>query len=80
MNKTLYTLDANNKELMTYLGVSSSGTSDLRSTEFTNRFSMLMKEDRSECEYYGKSSVLFQDLKIMRATKKGSKKFVESQK
>ena len=65
---------------MAFLGVSSSGTSDLRSAEFANRFSLLMKEDRAECEYFGKSDVLFQDLKIMRATKKASKKFVEGQK
>ena len=58
MNKTLYTLDANNKELLNYLGVSSSGTSDLRSSEFTNRFSMLMKEDRAECEQSGRSDIL----------------------
>lgn len=36
-----------------------------------------MKEDRAECEYFGKSDILLQDLKIIRASKKSSKKFVD---
>jgi len=78
VNKFVYQLDSNNKELMSFLGVDSSGTTDMRS--HSSRLAVLLKQDRAVCDHLFQRDRMLEALKIKRATKSNSKKFVESMK
>ena len=65
---------------MAFLGLAGSGSADLGTAESKKQFAQLMKQDKSQCEHFEKRDSLLEDLKVMRGSKKKSKRFMESQK
>lgn len=78
INKFKYYLDITNKEIMAFLGLAGSGSTDLGAAESKKQFAHLMKQDKSYCEHFEKRDSLLEDLKVARGSKKKSKKFLDS--
>lgn len=77
INRFKYILDITNREVMSFLGLAGSGSTDMGALESKKQYALLMKQDKQECEFMERKDNQLEGFGIGRASKKSVKKFIE---